>query len=162
MPAPIPFDDSIALALIEDKATLEGPLLPILHALQDRFGYVDARAIPLIASALNITRAEVFGTITFYHDFKRQKPEGAAIKLCLAEACQARGADKLARHVEKSLGVKVDGGARAGVAVETAYCLGNCALGPNALLDGEIYGRLDEEGLDVLCARAAKLAGAEQ
>ncbi|MGO8738986.1 NAD(P)H-dependent oxidoreductase subunit E [Rhodoblastus sp.] len=155
----VAWDEDLARELIDQRSGLEGAMLPILHALQDKFGYVDARAVALIAKALNISRAEVFGTISFYHDFKRQPPLGGTIKLCLAEACQARGAESLATHLEQAHGVKIDGATRHGVRVETAYCLGNCALGPNALHDGEIFGRLDAQGLDDLYANVARKAG---
>jgi formate dehydrogenase subunit gamma len=158
----VAWDENIARALIDERSELEGAMLPILHALQEKFGYVDSRAVAIVANALNISRSEVFGTISFYHDFKRQPPLGRTIKLCLAEACQARGADDLAVHLEKSCGAKIDGGYQNGVSVETAYCLGNCALGPNALFDGEIHGRLDPESLDELYARAARKSGVRQ
>jgi formate dehydrogenase subunit gamma len=160
MAAPIAWDEALAREIIEDLQGLEGALLPILHALQKRFGYVDARAVKIIAGVLNLSRAEVFGAMSFYHDFKKQPPLGRLIKFCRAEACQARGAEALAAHLEASRGVKIDGGYHEGVAVETAYCLGNCALGPSALYDGEVIGRLDASRLDALCARAAK-AGAD-
>jgi formate dehydrogenase subunit gamma len=115
----------------------------------------------MIARVLNLSRAEVFGTISFYHDFKTRPPQGLSIKFCLAEACQARGAEKLAAHLVSAHGVKFDGGAHNGLTVETAYCLGNCGLGPNALYDGKIFGALDEESLDALCARASKNVGAD-
>jgi formate dehydrogenase subunit gamma len=156
------WDENLARALIDERSELEGAMLPILHALQEKFGYVDSRAVAIVASALNVSRSEVFGTISFYHDFKRQPPLGRTIKLCRAEACQARGADDLASHLEKSCGAKIDGGYQNGVSVETAYCLGNCALGPNALFDGEIHGRLDPQSLEELYARAARKAGARQ
>ena len=159
MAAPIAWDEALAREIIEEMRGLEGALLPILHAVQGKFGYIDARAVTIVAKALNLSRAEVFGTVSFYHDFKKQPPLGGLIKFCRAEACQARGAEALAAHLD-SAGVKIDGGYHGGLAVETAYCLGNCALGPNALYDGEIFGRLDENRLDALCARAAK-AGAE-
>ncbi len=162
MAAPTPWDESLARDTIEELRGLEGALLPILHALQYRFGYVDASAVGMIAKTLNLSRAEVFGTLSFYHDFKKQPPAGFAVKLCRAEACQARGAENLAARLEQKYGLKIDGGYRNGLAVETVYCLGNCALGPNALFDGEIIGRLDESRLDALCARAARNTGAEQ
>jgi formate dehydrogenase subunit gamma len=161
MAAPIAWDESLARETIEELRGLEGPLLPILHALQDRFGYVDARAVGMIAKSLNLSRAEVFGTLSFYHDFRKQPPLGHAIKLCRAEACQARGAEELAARLEQKHGLKIDGGYRNGLAVDTVYCLGNCAIGPNALFDGEIFARLDEARLDALCARAAQSAGAK-
>jgi len=158
MTAPVAWDEELARALIDEKAGLEGAMLPILHALQERFGYVDARAIALIAKALNVSRAEVFGTMSFYHDFRRQPPLGRTIKFCRAEACQARGAEALVVHLEQAHGVKIDGDYRNGVRVETAYCLGNCALGPNALYDGDIFGRLDPQSLDALYERASRRA----
>ncbi|MCW2283884.1 formate dehydrogenase subunit gamma [Rhodoblastus acidophilus] len=150
------WDEPRARALIHAKSDLEGPLLPILHDLQETFGYVDPRAVAIIAGALNISRAEVFGTLSFYKDFKKQKPLGRTIKLCLAEACQARGADALADRFEQNTGCKIDGGYHEGVEVETVYCLGNCALGPNALYDGEIFGALTDESLAALHARARR------
>jgi formate dehydrogenase subunit gamma len=162
MIAPVAWDENLAQELIDQKSGLEGPMLPILHALQDKFGYVDARAVAMIARSLNISRAEVFGTMSFYHDFKRQPPLGRTIKLCRAEACQARGVENLAAHLEKAHGAKIDGGYRNGVNVETVYCLGNCALGPNALYDGEIFGRLDPQSLDELYARVSRTAEAAE
>ena len=100
------WDENLARALIDERSELEGAMLPILHALQEKFGYVDSRAVAIVASALNVSRSEVFGTISFYHDFKRQPPLGRTIKLCRAEACQARGAEDLAAHLEKSCGAQ--------------------------------------------------------
>jgi formate dehydrogenase subunit gamma len=162
MAAPVAWDETLAREIIDELCGLEGALLPILHALQDKFGYVDARAVGMIAKTLNFSRAEVFGALSFYHDFKKQPPLGRSIKFCRAEACQARGAEALAAHLETQSGFKIDGGYHNGVAVETVYCLGNCALGPNALYDGEIFGRLDANRLDALCALVARNAGAEQ
>ncbi|MCI4679699.1 NAD(P)H-dependent oxidoreductase subunit E [Rhodoblastus acidophilus] len=158
----VAWDENLARELIHERSGMEGAMLPILHALQNKFGYVDARAVAIIANSLNVSRAEVFGTISFYHDFKRQPPMGGTIKLCRAEACQARGAEELAAHLETTHGAKIDGGYHKGVSVETAYCLGNCALGPNALHDGEIYGALDPQSLDELYAAVARAAGARQ
>ncbi|MCW2274404.1 NADH-quinone oxidoreductase subunit E [Rhodoblastus acidophilus] len=156
MEKPLAWDEPRAKALVDAKSGLEGPLLPILHDLQETFGYVDPRAVAIIAGALNVSRAEVFGTLSFYKDFKKQKPLGRTIKLCLAEACQARGADALAERFETKTGCKIDGGFHQGVEVETVYCLGNCALGPNALYDGELFGALTDESLAALHARAAR------
>jgi formate dehydrogenase subunit gamma len=161
MTAPVAWDETLAREIIDELAGLEGALLPILHALQDRFGYVDARAVGMIAKTLNFSRAEVFGALSFYHDFKKQPPLGRSIKFCRAEACQARGAEALAAHLETQSGFKIDGGYHNGVSVETVFCLGNCALGPNALYDGEIFGKLNADRLDALCALVAKNAGAQ-
>jgi formate dehydrogenase subunit gamma len=152
---PVSWDESLAKEIIDAHSGLEGPLLPILHALQEKFGYVDPRAVAIIAAALNTSRAEVFGVLSFYKDFKRQKPLGATIKYCRAEACQARGAEGLVRRFEQKAGVKIDGGYHGGVEIETVFCLGNCALGPNALYDGDVYAGLDDESLAALHARAS-------
>lgn len=146
------WDADVARMLIQELSHLEGATLPILHALQDEFGYVDKAAVPLIADALNISRAEVHGAITFYHEFRKAPPPGRIIKLCRAEACQAVGCERLVDHLRHRHGLVVDE-TRPGtpVAVETVYCLGNCALGPAALVDGELVGLLDEERLTRLC-----------
>ncbi len=126
-------------------------LLPILHELQKRFGYVDRAALPLIADTLNISKAEVHGALSFYHDF-RQTPTGAhVLRLCGAESCQATGSGRLADHVHHRHGLlpgqtSPDGA----ITFETVYCLGNCALSPAAMLDDEVIGRLDEAALDTL------------
>src|SRR3984885_2612771 len=104
---------------------MDGPLLPILHALQDEFGYIDEAAEPLIAAALNRSRAEIHGVVTFYHDFRRTPPGRQGPKLCRAEACQAAGADALAAHAEARLGIAMGGTAADGsVTLEPIYCLG--------------------------------------
>lgn len=158
----VAWDEDLARELIDEHSELEGAMLPILHALQEKFGYVDSRAVALVARTLNVSRSEVFGTISFYHDFKRQPPMGGTIKFCRAEACQARGAEKLVAHMEKTHGAVIDGGYHNGVKVETAFCLGNCALGPNALHDGEIFGKLDPQSLDELFAAVARQAEKRQ
>jgi formate dehydrogenase subunit gamma len=106
----------------------------------------------LIAEALNLSRAEVHGTISFYHDFKTAPPPARVVKLCRAEACQALGCETLVDGLAREHGIKVDEhGDSDRVAVETVYCLGNCALGPSALVDGELIGRVDAERLAELC-----------
>ncbi|OYW66167.1 MAG: NADH-quinone oxidoreductase subunit E [Bosea sp. 12-68-7] len=146
------WDDDGARQIVGGLAHLEGATLPILHALQGEFGYVDAKAVPLIADALNLSRAEVHGTISFYHDFKTAPPVGRVVKLCRAEACQALGCETLVAQLERDHGIRVDGqSATDAVAVETVYCLGNCALGPSALVDGALIGRVDAQRLAELC-----------
>lgn len=124
---------------------LEGALLPILHAVQAEFGHVPQEALPIIAKALNISRAEAHGVMTFYHDF-REKPAGAhVVKLCRAEACQAVGADRVAAHAKKALGIDWHGTTLDGkVTLEPIFCLGLCACGPAAIIDGKLVGRVDE------------------
>jgi formate dehydrogenase subunit gamma len=130
-------------------------MLPILHDLQERFGYIDERVIPLLADALNISRAETLGVISFYHDFRRSPVEARVLKLCRAESCQAMGCEDLVSHLEHRHGVKVDDEENHfGLHVETVYCLGNCALSPAALLDGEPIGRLDRDRIDAIVADA--------
>lgn len=149
------WDKDLALRLIEDGLGREGALLPILHALQAEFGYIDQAAEPLIAEALNITRAEVHGVISFYHDFRRQPAGRHVLKLCRAEACQAAGGDLLAAQAESRLGVAMGATAPDGsVTLEPVYCLGLCAVAPSAMLDGRVVGRLDRERLDGLLTEA--------
>ncbi len=121
-------------------ARASAAVLPILHALQHRFGYIHADAIALVAHATNRSRAEIHGVVTFYHDFRTAPPPARVIQLCRAEACQAVGSEALA--------------ALAGNAVEPVYCLGNCALGPAALVDGVLIAHLDEARLRALIAGA--------
>ena len=132
-----------------------GATLPILHALQDAFGCVPKEAVPLIADALNLSRAEVHGTISFYHDFRSRPPGRHVLKLCRAEACQAMGGDALAAAAEAKLGAPI-GETVGDVTVEPAYCLGLCACAPAAMLDGKPCGRLDRERLERLLEGTAR------
>ena len=137
------WNDDIARAIIARLAPLEGATLPILHALQDEFGYVDPQAVPLIADALNISRAEVHGTISFYHDLRSAPAGRRVVKICRAEACQANGCEDLIDEVRARSGLSPDGAQSEALTIETVYCLGNCALGPSALVDGELVGYVD-------------------
>ena len=149
------WDTARARAIVERHSAREGAMLPILHALQDEFGYVDHAATPLIADALNISRAEVHGTISFYHDF-RDRPAGRrVIKICRAEACQANGSEELLAELRARHGLTPDNASSVSLTIETVYCLGNCALGPSALVDGELVGRLDADRLAALCDGAS-------
>ena len=146
------WDDDNARLIITGLAGLEGATLPILHALQEEFGYVDPKAVPLIADALNLSRADVHGTISFYHDFRTAPPPRKIVKLCRAEACQALGCETLVDELARDHGIVVDGNAGSRDAVvETVYCLGNCALGPSALVEGELIGRIDADRIAALC-----------
>jgi formate dehydrogenase subunit gamma len=147
----------VAQQRIQELLHLDGPLLPILQALQEEFGYIDEAAEPLVAEALNLTRAEVHGVVTFYHDFRRAPAGRHVVKLCRAEACQAAGGDALAARAEARLGVAMgettpDGG----VTLEPVYCLGLCATAPSAMVDGRVVGRLDEQRLDAVLAEARR------
>src|ERR1700728_4569570 len=153
MPAYEPWDADRGAELIAEHTGLEGATLVILHALQEAFGYVPEPAVPMIASALNLSRAEVHGVFTFYHDFRHQPAGRHVLKLCRAEACQAAGGDALAARAEARLGVSFGGTTADGrVTLEPVYCLGLCSVSPSAMIDGRIVGRLDEEKLDALVA----------
>lgn len=140
-------------AIIDRHIHLEGPLLPILHELQHDVGHVPEEALRQIAKRLNISRAEIHGVVTFYHDF-RSKPAGRhVVKLCRAEACQSVGSEPLARHAEARLKIKTgETTADGAVTLEAVYCLGLCACGPAALVDGVVAGRVDADALDAILA----------
>jgi formate dehydrogenase subunit gamma len=140
-------------AVIENLKLLPGALLPILHGVQDGLGYVPKDAVPLIAQALNITRAEVHGVISFYHYFRSEKPGRHVVELCRAEACQAVGAVALEAHAKRSLGVDFHGTTADGaVTLEPVYCLGNCALGPAIKIGSRLQARVTPERFDALMA----------
>lgn len=123
----------------------EGALLPILNHIQAAFGHVPDAAVPIVAEALNLSRADVHGVVTFYHDLKRVPATRPVVKLCRAEACQARGVDRIAPLLEGDPRIEV----------ETVYCLGLCASGPSAMLGERLFGRLDEAGARRLAEEAA-------
>ncbi len=136
-------------AVIEAMARLEGPLLPILHGVQAEFGFVPTESLPVIAEALNISRAEAHGVVTFYHDYRRAPAGRHVLKLCQAEACQSMGSDKIATMVKSALGIGFHETARDGsVTLEPVYCLGLCACAPAAMLDGEVIGRMDAAAIE--------------
>jgi len=147
-------------AAISQNRDLAGALLPILHDVQDRLGYVPPAAIDRIASALSLSRADVHGVITFYHDFRTSPPGRRVLKVCRAESCQAMGCERLEEHLGRRFGVKMhETSADGSLTVEPVYCLGNCALSPAVMLDGRLQGRVDEKRLDELLA-GPSLAGA--
>ncbi|AQQ06033.1 MULTISPECIES: formate dehydrogenase subunit gamma [Roseibium] len=133
-------------AVMEDFITLEGPLLPMLHGLQAEFGYVPQAAVELIAEALNLSKAEVHGVISFYHDFRKAPAGRHVVKICRAEACQAVGGEALGEAVLAKLGLDWHGTTRNGaVTLEPVYCLGLCACAPAAMVDGKVIGRVTED-----------------
>jgi len=152
-----PWNASRGTEIIAEHTHLEGATLVVLHAPQEAFGYVPEPAIPMIASALNLSRAEVHGVFTFYHDF-RHKPAGRhVLKLCRAEACQAAGGDALTARAEAKLGIAIGNTTPdERVTLEPIYCLGLCATAPSAMLDGRVVGRLDEARMDALVAEAQR------
>ncbi len=138
-------------AIATEHKDLEGPLMPILHALMEAFGCVDERATPIIADVLNLSRAEVHGVITFYHDFKREPHGRHLVKVCCAESCQSMGHEAVIERLEQALGVKMNETSADGrVTLEPVYCLGNCALSPAALVGDRLYGRLNTPRIEAL------------
>jgi formate dehydrogenase subunit gamma len=139
------------LAIVNDLRHLEGPLLPILHAVQEEFGHVPESALPLIARELNLSRAEVHGVVTFYHEFREQPAGRHIVRICRAEACQSMGGREIADHACKVLNIDWHATTPDGrVTLEPVYCLGLCSVAPSAQIDGELHGRLDREELSHL------------
>ncbi len=163
------WDSFEAQEIIERLQHLQGPALPILHALQNHFGYVDREVIPVIADRLNLSCADIHGILSFYHEFRDHPPGPRVVKLCRAEACQAVGSEDLVEYLKNEYALAIDASrqkgsdqhrshgtaSRDGVTIESVYCLGNCALGPSAMVDGVVEGRLTS-------ARLAKACGLEK
>jgi formate dehydrogenase subunit gamma len=134
---------------LPDSADARGALLPLLHALQDEFGYIDDALVPHVAEALNLSRADVHGVVTFYHDFRRRPAGRHSVKLCRAESCQARGGRAIEQAAIERLGVAMGATSVDGrVTLEPVYCLGLCATGPNAMVDGMPVSRIDHAKIE--------------
>lgn len=141
--------------ILDRWVSVPGGLLPILHDVQAAFGFVPPGAVGPIAKALNQSRAEIHGVISFYHDFRTRKLGQSVLKLCQAESCQACGSRELTAHVERRLGCKLGETSPDGsVTLDPVYCLGNCAASPAAMLDGELHGRVTEAKIDALLQQA--------
>ncbi len=135
--------------LISGLKDKPGALLPILHGIQDRLGYIPAETVPAIANALNLSRAEVHGVISFYHYFRETPPGSATVHLCRAESCQAMGAKSLEEHVKLKLGIDYHETTSDGAfSLEPVYCLGLCACSPSMQIGEEVYGRVTPESFD--------------
>ena len=133
-------------SVVDQHRHERGPLLVILHAIQDRLGYIDPDVVPLLAAELNLSRADVHGVVTFYKDFRSEPAGSLKLQLCRAEACQSVGAEQLVAQLEQWLGIKVGGTTPDGsTTLDQVFCLGNCALGPSAQINGRVYGRLDRD-----------------
>jgi len=140
-------------AAIQSHAQTRGACLPMLHTIQESLGFVPHEAIERIAAAINWSRADVHGVLTYYHDFRTAPPGRRVLKVCRAEACQAMGCERLEQHVAERHGVAMGATGQDGeLTVEPVYCLGNCALSPSVLLDGRVHGRVTPERLDALLA----------
>jgi formate dehydrogenase subunit gamma len=150
-----PWSEERTVEIVADHASLEGPLMPILHAVQHAFGHVPEEAVPVLARELNLSRAEVHGVVTFYHDFRRELPGKHILKMCRAEACQSMGCEALVARAENRLGVACGSTTADGrVTFEPIYCLGLCATAPSAMIDGRVVGRLDAKKLDQILTEA--------
>lgn len=154
---PRPWNEDEARDIVAGLRHMAGATLPILHALQAHFGYIDRAATPMIAEVLNLTRAEVHGVVTFYHDFRKEPAGRHLLKVCRAEACQAMGCETLVEHLCERLGVEMGGTTGDGLfTVEPVYCLGNCALSPAILVDNELHGCVTPERVDRLIDAAER------
>jgi formate dehydrogenase subunit gamma len=149
----------MSTALVRDIVSTfrgqRGALLPILHAVQETLGYVPPEAIPVLADELNLSRADVHGVVSFYHDFRSAPAGRTTVRICRGEACQAVGAERLVSHVRDTCGLSLGETSPDGsVTVEQVFCLGNCALGPAAQVNGRLRGRLDEARLSAILDEA--------
>ena len=143
------WDAKAALSIVQEKKSLDGALMPILHALNDEFGYVDASVVPVIADELNLSRAEVHGVLTFYHDFRKEPAGRHVVKVCRAEACQSMAGRALEEHIKKHLKVELgETTADKRITFEAVYCLGLCACAPSMMVDGKLHGRVTPAKFD--------------
>lgn len=147
------WDNDAARSIVQEKKSLDGALMPILHALNDEFGYVDASVVPIIADELNLSRAEIHGVLTFYHDFRKEQVGRHVVKLCRAEACQSMQGRKLEEHVKRRMGLEFGAtSADHKFSLDAVYCFGLCACGPSMMIDGKLHGRVTPERFDALMA----------
>lgn len=155
MPSYEAWDPQEAAAIVASRAKEKGATLPILHDLMERFGFVDRSIIPVLADALNLSRAEIHGTVTFYHDFRDHPPGRRTLKVCRAEACQSKGAVEMHDALKKKLGIDWHGTTSDGaITIEPVYCLGLCACAPAVMVDEDPVGNVDVHALDELIAEA--------
>lgn len=136
------WDAAVARDLVVPHSNVPGGLLPALHGMQEHFGCVAQGAIDLAADVFNLSRAEVYGVVNFYDDFRKTPPEMPVLKICMAEACQAVGAEGLKRHAVDLAGGRME--------IEDVFCLGNCACGPSVMAGSSVHGRVSPERLDTL------------
>ena len=135
--------------IVRELKDRPGALLPILHGIQEELGHIPEDAVPIIASEMNLTRAEVHGVVTFYHDFRSHPPGRHIVRICQAESCQAAGSAALTDHARKRLGIQFhQTTSDRACSLEPVYCLGNCALSPSVMVDQEVFGRVNAERFD--------------
>ena len=151
-------DEARILAAVERHRHRDGPLIEVLHEVQADFGCIPSGAVPVIARALNLSRAEVHGVVSFYHHFRTKAPGRHVLQICRAESCQAAGGRAIESHAQKRLGVGFGQTTPDGrLTLEAVYCLGLCACSPAAMLDDEVHGRVTPERLDALIDAAAQV-----
>jgi len=143
------FDKQTATEIIQDFEARAEMLVQILHEFVARFGWISEAAIRQLAEELNISRAEVHGVVSYYHDFRTEAPGKHIVKICEAEACQAMGSRDLSAHAQESLGVEMRS-SNVDVTLEPVYCLGNCACSPAIMVDGKTYGRVTKDRFDAI------------
>jgi formate dehydrogenase subunit gamma len=146
-----PFDKQVATDIIQSFDARAEMLVQILHEFIARFGWISEAAIRQLADELNLSRAEVHGVVSYYHDFRTEAPGKHIVKICEAEACQAMGSRDLSAHAQKSLGVEMHS-SNTDVTLEPVYCLGNCACSPAIMIDGKTYGRVSPDRFDAIVA----------
>ncbi len=145
--------DSTLARILAEHAGMDGSLLPILHAVQDSVGYISPAHVAQIAKALNLSRAEVHGVVSFYHYFRQHEPGRHVVHVCRAEACQAMHCETTEQYARRELGVDYGGTSADGLfTLEAAYCLGNCAAAPSVMVDEKLYGRVTPERLATILA----------
>jgi formate dehydrogenase subunit gamma len=149
-----PWSDDAAAAVLAQTCDKPGPVLISLQGLQEKFGFVPLRAVELVAKACNVSRADVHGVLTFYHDLRTTPPPPTTLHICVAEACQALGSRSLVADAEKIFNTKMDESNEA-IELKSVYCLGNCALGPSAMVNGDLVGRATAQGLKYSAAMRA-------
>lgn len=147
----IKYDSAIATEIINRFCARPEMLVQILHAFVDRYSYISEEAIRQIAQELNVSRADVHGVVSYYHDFRTEAAGKRVVKICQAEACQAMGSRELTAHAENKLELALNSTSADGsVTLEPVYCLGNCACSPAVMIDNKVYGRVDTTRLDSL------------
>ena len=145
------YDPAIATEIIQSFAAKPEMLVQILHAFVARYSYVSKQAIRQISKEVNLSRAEVHGVVSYYHDFRTEPPGKHVVKICQAESCQAMGSRELTVHAEKKIGAPINSTTKDGnITLEPIYCLGNCACSPAVMIDEKVYGRVDAAKLDGL------------
>lgn len=145
------YDNAMATEIINRFDARPEMLVQILHEFVERYGFISQEAIKQLAKELNVSRADVHGVVSYYHDFRTEAPGRQVVKICQAEACQAMGSRELTKHAEQTLGVTLNNTSADGaVTLEPVYCLGNCACSPAVMIDNQVYGRVDSGRLDQL------------